>query len=87
MCGLGVELSDEELAAQEFITDDAYRLTIWQWHEHVSRREYLIPLLFALSDGTHGNLRVLCDFLRAFNVPFTVDQRHGWSKPPKKRRC
>lgn len=93
MCALGAELTDEELAAQEFISDGAYRLTIWQWSAHVSRREYLIPLLFTVADLTHGDVAALQSFCFWFDIPCSVDTKHGWSKhkskqdiPPRKHK-
>lgn len=93
MCALGAELTDEELAAQEFVSDGAYRLTIWQWSAHVSRREYLIPLLFTVADFTHGDVAALQSFCFWFDIPCSVDTKHGWSKhkskqdiPPRKHK-
>ncbi|WP_281775442.1 hypothetical protein [Bifidobacterium ruminantium] len=70
MAGLGQELTDEELAAQDFANGAAYRLTIFDYGAHVQRREWLMPLMFALMDATHGDVRCLTDFLSWFQVPF-----------------
>lgn len=86
MAGLGQELTDEELAAQDFANGDAYRLTILGYGAHVQRREWLMPLMFALMDATHGNLPVLMDFLEWHRVPFKVfDRSDCGDTPPKKK--
>lgn len=85
MAGLGQELTDEELAAQDFASADSYRLTIWDYGAHVQRREWLMPLMFALMDATQGNLPLLMDFLDWHQVPFRFDDRADRGGTPLKK--
>lgn len=75
MCGLGQELTDEEIAAQEFAEPKAHVLTIWHWSRKISRREFLAPLLLAVCDLTKGDKAACAEFCRSFDVPLAPMRR------------
>lgn len=69
MCGLGIERTDEEIAAQEFADPKHKVLTIWHWSRKVARREFLAPLLLAICDLTKGDAEACAAFCRSFHIP------------------
>lgn len=75
MCGLGIERTDEEIAAQEFADPKEKVLTIWHWSRKVARREFLAPLLLAICDLTKGDAEACAAFCRSFHIPLVPPRR------------
>ncbi|KFI70223.1 hypothetical protein [Bifidobacterium merycicum] len=75
MCGLGIERTDEEIAAQDFADPKEKVLTIWHWSRKVARREFLAPLLLAICDLTKGDTEACAAFCRSFQIPLVPRRR------------
>lgn len=74
MCGLGVEKTDEELAAQDCRNAQAYRLTIHNARAN-ARRDYVLAGLLAVCSMTHGDVSSCCRFLVYMHVTHEVESR------------
>lgn len=72
MCGLGVEKTDEELAAQDCRNPAAYRLTIRDAHA-IARRDYVLAGVLAVCSATHGDVRACCRFLNFLRVRWSIE--------------
>ena len=72
MCGLGEELSDEEVAAQECRNAQAYRLTILRARAN-ARKDHVMAGLLAVCNATHGDLRSCTGFLSLYGVAYRIE--------------
>ena len=72
MCGLGEEISDEDVAAQDYRNAAAYRLTILDGAA-IARRDYVLAGLLAVTNDTHGDIDSMIAYCRLRGVAFRID--------------
>lgn len=68
MAGLDDELTDEQLAAQDFTENATHVLTIWHWSVNISRREYLASLLLGICDRSNGSVELCMSFCQSMDI-------------------
>lgn len=72
MCGLGEELSDEEVAAQDYRNAQAYRLTILNGRD-IARRDSVLAGLLAVTNDTHGDIDSMTAYCRLRGIAYRID--------------
>lgn len=72
MCGLGEELSDEEVAAQDYRNAQAYRLTILNGRA-IARRDSLLAGLLAVTNDTNGDIEAMTSYCALRGIPYRID--------------
>lgn len=72
MCGLGEELSDEEVAAQDYRNAQAYRLTIVNGRA-IARRDSLLAGLLAVTNDTNGDIEAMTSYCLLRGIPYRID--------------
>lgn len=72
MCGLGEELSDEEVAARDCRQPGSYRLTILRSRVN-ARKDHVMAGLLAVCNATHGDTKYCAQFLRLYGVAYRVE--------------
>ena len=75
--GLGEEISDEELAQQNFVDPKAKVLTIWNWRQRLTRpeSEHLEADLLILCETTHGNIAKCINFCIYHDIQLLPSRR------------